>query len=106
MTWFVAHTQKKSVVVRAASLGHSALEGGRKVTWAEGMWRMSPCVGHLVSCGALWWAERGLQARWGASPEVGGGLGECRQLRRSFGSEGPHFPSLENIFIRIIVAAL
>lgn len=29
-----------------------------------------PGTGHLVLCGALWWPERGLHARWG--PKVGG----------------------------------
>lgn len=69
------HTQG----LKAASLGRSALESPRKVAWAEGMWGMSPCIGHLVSCGALWWAERGLQARWGAP----GGWGSARSLGMS-----------------------
>lgn len=46
-------------------------------------------VGHLVLCGALWWAERGLHSKLGA--EVGCGAdtefgGEC-----SFGCEGLNF---------------
>lgn len=40
---------------------------------------MSPCVGHLVSCGAPWWAERGLHARWGAP----GGWGSTCSLGTS-----------------------
>lgn len=36
-----------------------------------------PSIGHLVTRGALWWAERGLQARWGAPGDWGstGSLG-------------------------------
>lgn len=86
MTWFVVNVQKKLLVLeehtqglKAASLGRSAPESPRKVAWAEGMWGMSPCIGHLMSCGALWWAERGLQARWGAP----GGWGSARSLGMS-----------------------
>lgn len=84
VTWLVGDAQRKLVVgeerahgLKAASLGPSAPQSWsrRKATWVEGLWGLSPGIGHLVSCGALWWAERGLQARWGARGSGGGGGG-------------------------------
>lgn len=54
----IREVEEHTLGLMAASLGPSALGSHRKATWVAN-------AGHPVSCGALWWAERGLHAKSG-----------------------------------------